>query len=142
MPSLDRAYGFRGALIALMMAAVAGGVHGVIGAAFDIVVVKILIGFAGAIVLIMAGAISARRWWVSTIALGLSMGALFFVTRWTGWGLMEGGFGLAGAFWTVAPLGWPEFLAARDVSGFWVVEAISLTVPALFGCYVGHERAE
>ena len=63
------------------MACVAGGVHGVMASQFDYLVVKIVVGIAGAIVLIMAGAISARQSMASAVATGLLMGLLFFVCR-------------------------------------------------------------
>ena len=142
MPSLDRAYGMRGALIALGMAAVAGGVHGVIGWAGDYLLVKIALGMAGALVLIMAGAISARHGLVNALGLGLAMGALYFVARWTGWSLMENGFGHAAEFLTTLPWRWPVLFDARGISGYWIVEAVSMCVPALIGCYTGQERGE
>ena len=85
MASLDRAYGTRGAAIALAMAAVAGAVHGTFAQTFDVLWVKLLIGLAGSIVLIMAGVISARRSWWGAISLALLMAGTFFVTRWSCW---------------------------------------------------------
>ena len=61
MPSLERAYGIRGAVIAVSMATVAGVVHGVMAATFGILAVKLAVGLAGSIVLIIAGVVSARR---------------------------------------------------------------------------------
>ncbi|MGD1925448.1 MAG: hypothetical protein ACFB03_14870 [Paracoccaceae bacterium] len=141
MASLDRAYGARGALIAVSMAAVAGAVHGTFAHAFDFVATKVLIGVAGSVVLIMAGVISARQSWASTIALGLTMGAVFFLGRWTCWALMEGGVPEAAVFLTTAPWMWPGFLEAAGISGYWIVEAVSMCVPAMIGCVTGHERA-
>ena len=142
MASLDRAYGLRGAVIALGMAAVAGGVHGVMAWNFDVLGVKIAVGIAGSIVLIMAGAISARQSMISAVALGLVMGALFFLGRWTGWTLMEGGPSETARFFAATPAGWPGYLAAAGISGFWVVEAISMLVPSMIGCVVGQERVD
>ena len=142
MASLDRAYGARGALLALGMACVAGGVHGVLANQFDYLAVKIVIGIAGAIVLIMAGAISARQSMASAVVTGLLMGLLFFVCRWVGWSLMEGGINGAVAFLATPPWSWPTFLALAGISGYWTVEAISMLIPALIGCVVGQERPE
>lgn len=80
------------------MATVAGFVHGVMAAEFDHLAVKLSVGMAGAIVMIMA------------------------------------------AFLATPPWGWPAWLAAAGISGLWVVEALSLLGPALFGCFVGQER--
>lgn len=140
MASLDRAYGIRGAVIAVSMAAVAGAVHGTFAQAFDWLAVKILVGVAGSIVLIMAGVISARQSWWGTISLGLFMGGLFFLARWTCWSLMEGGTAGAGSFLSTPPFLWPEYLAAAGISTFWIVEAVSMCVPAMIGCVTGHER--
>lgn len=140
MASLDRAYGIRGVVIALTMATVAGAVHGTLAQAFDILWVKIVIGMAGSIVLVMAGVISARRSWWGTIALGVSMGVLFFVARWSCWAVMAGGPSEAMVFLTTAPLVLPQYLAAAGIRIFWIVEAVSMCVPAMFGCVAGHER--
>ena len=142
MASLDRAYGARGAVIALGMACVAGGVQGVMAWSFDILAVKIAVGLAGAIVLVMAGAISARRSSPGAIGLGLLMGAFFFISRWIGWTLMDGGVSGAAAFVAALPWGWPGYLAAAGISGFWVFEGVSMLAPALFGCIVGQERPD
>lgn len=141
MPSLDRAYGLRGAGIALGMAAVAGGVQGVLAWQFDYLAVKIVVGMSGVLVLIMAGAISARQHLASALGLGLLMGAAFFLARWIGWALMDAGFAGAADFLMATPIGWPGWLDARGISGFWIFEAMSMFAPALFGCYVGQERA-
>ncbi|MEM9139279.1 MAG: hypothetical protein AAGB15_05570 [Pseudomonadota bacterium] len=140
MASLDRAFGYRGAVIALGMAVVAGAVQGVLAHAFDVLAVKIAIGVATALVLIMAGAISARRHLVSALGLGLIMGAACLVMRWAGWSLMEGGAGGIVAFVSALPLGLPAYLAERGISGFWMLEAMSMFIPALIGCYAGQER--
>ena len=124
------------------MACVAGGVHGVMASQFDYLVVKIVVGIAGAIVLIMAGAISARQSMASAVATGLLMGLLFFVCRWIGWSLMEGGIAGAWAFLATPPWSWPAFLALAGISGYWIVEAVSMLVPAMIGCIVGQERPE
>ena len=130
----------RGALLALGMACVAGGVHGVMANQFDFLLVKIVVGIAGAIVLIMAGAISARASMAGAVATGLAMGVLFFLCRWIGWSLMEGGLDGALAFLSTPPWGWPGYLALAGISGFWAVEATSMLIPALIGCIVGQER--
>lgn len=140
MASLDRAYGTRGALIALGMASIAGAVHGVMAGSFDYLGLKIVVGVAGALVLIMAGAISARRSILSAIAIGFGMGLLFFLTRWSGWSLITGGVPETLRFLSAGPWGWPGFLASAGISGFWIVEAISMLVPAMIGCIVGQER--
>ena len=142
MASLDRAYGMRGAALALGMASIAGGVHGVMASQFDYLAVKIVVGVAGAIVLIMAGAISARASMLSAVATGLAMGVLFFLFRWIGWSLMEDGPSGALAFLTTPPWGWPGYLTQAGISGFWAVEATSMLIPALIGCIVGQERQE
>lgn len=140
MASLDRAFGYRGAAIACGMAVVAGGVQGVISWQFDFLAIKIVIGLSSALVLIMAGAISARQSLASAMGLGLLMGLAVFITRWGSWSLMDGGFGGLGAFLAATPLDWPGYLDAKGVSGFWVIEATSMFCPALFGCYVGQDR--
>ncbi len=140
MASLDRAYGYRGAIIAVAMATVAGAVQGTFAQAFDWIAIKVLVGIAGSIVLIMAGVISARQSWWGTISLGLLMGALFFLSRWTCWALMTGGAVEAGTFLTTPPFMWPDYLAAAGISTFWIVEAVSMFVPAMIGCVIGHER--
>ena len=128
--------------MALGMALVAGGVQGVIAHQFDFLVVKVLVGFASALVLIMAGAISARQRLKSAIVLGFLMGIGFFVARWSGWSLMENGINGLAVFLTTPPWSWPAYLNQNDISGFWIVEAISMFFPALIGCYVGQERPE
>lgn len=142
MASLDRAYGYRGATIALGMAMIAGGVQGVIAHQFDYVVVKVAVGLASVLVLIMAGAISARQQFYSAIGLGLLMGIGFYLTRWGGWSLMEGGLTGVIEFFSTPPWGWPAYLDRNDISGFWILEALSMFCPALVGCYVGQERPE
>lgn len=124
------------------MACVAGGVHGVMAGSFDILVVKLGVGLAGAIVLIMAGAISARQSLVGAVLIGLSMGLLFFVFRWVFWAVVTGGLPRVGDLLSLPPWEWPTFLIAAGISGFWVVEAISMLVPAMIGCLVGQERPE
>ncbi|MEM7060580.1 MAG: hypothetical protein AAF557_23620 [Pseudomonadota bacterium] len=142
MASLDRAYGYRGATIALGMAMIAGGVQGIIAHEFDFLLVKVLVGLASALVLIMAGAISARQQFYSAIGLGLLMGVGFFLTRWGTWSLMDGGAFGALKFFSIPPWGWPAYLDQLGVSGFWIFEAVSMFCPALVGCYVGQERPE
>ena len=124
------------------MAAVAGGVHGVLAWQFDYVAAKIFIGLCGALVMIMAGAISARRSLARAAGLGVLMGIAFFLARWTGWSLMEGGPSTTLDFLTQSPLNWYTWLDQRGISGFWILETMSMMTTALFGCYFGHERAE
>ena len=142
MASLDRAYGTRGVVIALTMSAVAGAVHGTFAQSFDFLWVKILVGMAGSIVLGIAGVISARRSWWGAIMLALLMGVLFFVSRWSCWAIMTGGVTEATRFLVTPPYLWPEYLAAAGISVFWILETISMCIPAMFGCYVGHEQGE
>lgn len=142
MASLDRAYGTRGAVIALTMAVIAGAVHGTFAQALDFLWVKVLVGMAGSVVLIVAGVISARRSWWGTITLALLMGVLFFVARWSCWAIMAGGLAEASKFLTTLPNLWPGYLAAAGISAFWSLEAISMCIPAMFGCYVGQEHEE
>ena len=124
------------------MAIVSGGVQGVIAWQFDYLAVKVVVGLSCVLVLIMAGAISARRSLAIAIGLGVLMGVSFFLARWVCWSLMDGGFPAAADFLLTGPLGWPGWLGARGISGFWIFEAVSMFVPALFGCYVGQERVE
>jgi len=140
MASLDRAYGYRGAIIAVSMATVAGAVHGTFAQTFDWFGIKLLVRIAGSIVLIMAGVISARQTWWGTISLGLAMGLVFFLARWTCWAMLMGGSSEAGTFLSTPPFMWPEYLAAAGISTFWIVEAVSMCVPAMIGCVTGHER--
>ena len=142
MASLDRAYGYRGAFIALGMAVVAGGVQGVLAHEFDYLIVKVVVGLASVLVLIMAGAISARQHLFSALGLGVIMGLCFFLARWGGWSLMESGISGLFGFLLTPPWGWPDYLSDHDISGFWVFEAVSMFAPALIGCYVGQERPE
>lgn len=140
MASLDRAYGTRGAIIALAMAAVAGAVHGTFAQVFDLLWVKILIGMAGSIVLMIAGVNSARRSWWGTISLPLLMVVVFFIARWSCWAIMTGGVTELTVFLTTPPPMLPEYLAAVGISLFWIVELLAMCVPAMFGCIAGHER--
>lgn len=140
MASLDRAYGHRGAAIALGMAAVVGAVHGVLAWQFDHLIATLAVGMAGAIIMVMGGAISARQTLSGAVGVGLAMGLLFFVTRWSGWALMQGGFPGAAGFLGTPPWGWPDWLANAGISDLWAVELTSLLVPALFGCLAGQER--
>lgn len=142
MASLDRAYGTRGAAIALTMAVTAGAVHGTFAHVFDLLWAKILVGMSGSIILVIAGLISARRSWWGATTLALLMGVLFFLGRWTCWAIMDGGVSEASEFLTTAPYLWPGYLAAAGISAFWRLEAISMCIPAMFGCYVGHEHGE
>ena len=141
MASLDRAYGYRGAMIALGMALVAGGVQGVLAHEFDYLLVKIAVGLASTLVLIMAGAISARLHLSSAMALGVAMGIGFFIVRWSGWSLMDAGMPGLAEFLMTPPWGWLGYLSGKGISGFWIFEAVSMFAPALIGCYVGQERA-
>ncbi|MEM1297947.1 MAG: hypothetical protein AAGH68_01615 [Pseudomonadota bacterium] len=140
MPSLDRAYGFKGAVIAVSMAVVAGAVHGVMAATFDVLAVKLIVGLAGSIVLIIAGVVSARRSLWGAIATGLLMGSFFFLTRWMCWSVMTGGGEALVGFLSAGPLGWAAWLEAAGITTFWLVEAISMFVPAMIGCVAGQER--
>ena len=142
MASLERAYGARGTIIALGMAAIAGAVHGVMAASFDYLAVKIAVGLAGAIVLIMAGAISARQSIFSAIAIGLGMGLFFFLFRWFSWSLIMDGMPGFLVFVTTAPWHWPAWLEGAGISRYWMVEAVSLLVPAMIGCIAGQERVD
>lgn len=140
MPSLERAYGIKGAVIAVSMATVAGVVHGVMAATLDVLAVKLAVGLAGSIVLIIAGVVSARRSLWGAIGTGLMMGACFFLMRWMCWSLMTGGIPGFVGFLSAGPLGWPAWLDAAGISTFWLVEAISMFVPAMIGCVAGQER--
>lgn len=140
MASLDRAYGHRGALIALGMAVVAGSVQGVLAHEFDNLAAKIALGVANAIVLIMAGAISARRSLAAALGIAVAMAMCVFTARWGGWALMVDGFPGLAAFLGTPPWGWPGYLADRGISPFWTVEAGSMLIPSLIGCYAGYER--
>lgn len=139
MPSLDRAYGFKGAIIAIIMAAIAGAVHGVMAATFDVLVAKVAVGLAGSIVRIIAGVVSARKSFWGAAGVGLAMGTVFFVLRWGCWALMVGDLA---SFLATPPWGWPGYLDAAGISAFWRVEAVSMFVPAMIGCLAGQERAE
>ncbi len=140
MASLDRAYGTRGAIIALAMAAVAGAVHGTFAQVLDFLWVKILIGVAGSIVLMIAGVNSARRSRWGTISLALLMAVVFFTARWSCWAIMTGGVTELTVFLKTPPPMWPEYLAAAGISLFWIVELVSMCIPTMFGCIAGHER--
>lgn len=140
LPSLDRAYGARGALIAVSMAAIAGSVHGVLAASFGSVAPKVAVGFAGALVLIMAGALSARQSAPGAVMLGLGMGVVFFLCRWSFWALITGGGAGLGALLALPPWHWPGHFAALGISWVWKVEAVSMCMPALIGCLVGQDR--
>lgn len=140
MPSLDRAFGARGAIVALCAALVVGLVHGVLAWQFDHLAAKIAVGTAGAVVLLMAGIVAARRSPGSVLGLALIMGAAFFLARWTGWSVMDGGTVRVAEFIAAAPPGWPGWLAAHGISPLWPVEAASMFAPALYGCYVGQQR--
>lgn len=140
MASLDRAYGYRGAIIALAMAGTAGVVQGTFAQVFDVLWLKLITGLAAVVVLIMAGAISARRSLISAVGLGVLMGLCFFFCRWLAWGLVRGGMDEAVDMALMTPIGWPAYLAAAGISGFWIAEATSMFVPAIAGCVMGHER--
>lgn len=141
MPSLDRAQGVRGAAIALATALLAGCVHGVLAWQFEALAANIAFGLTGAVMLVIGGAVSARRSLAAALGLGLLMGGAFFLARWTGWALMEGGPAGVAGFIAAGPHGWPRWLGAHGVNAFWPVEAASMFAPALFGCYAGQERA-
>lgn len=140
MASLNRAYGIRGAAIALGMAAVAGCVHGVLAATFDHLAAKLALGMAGAVLMVMGGAVSARQSLAGALGVGFAMGLLFFWIRWAAWALMTGGIAATASFAATPPWGWPSWLAASGIGAAWTVEAVSLLIPALFGCLVGQER--
>ncbi|MFK7941459.1 MAG: hypothetical protein AB8B85_00860 [Paracoccaceae bacterium] len=123
------------------MAAVAGAVHGVMAATFDVLPVKVAIGLAGSIILIIAGVVSARRSLWGALTIGILMGCCFFLSRWGCWSLMTGGLGGFTSFATAGPIGWDAWFEQVGISGFWLVEAISMFVPALVGCIAGQERA-
>ncbi|MEM7742499.1 MAG: hypothetical protein AAF409_02210 [Pseudomonadota bacterium] len=142
MASLNRAYGARGAAIALALASVVGLVHGTMAASFDYLGVKIGVGVAGAVMMIIAGVVSARRSVLAALATGLAMGCVFFVVRWAAWATIVGGPTELMTFFGTTPWGWPAYLSARGISGFWIVEATSMTIPALVGCIAGQERTE
>lgn len=137
MASLDRAYGLRGAAIALGAAALAGLVHGVIASALDLLVLKTLLLAVSIIVLVIAGTVSARRSLATAAIIGLAMALVFFWTRWAGWSVMTD----AARFASEPPWAWPAYLSGAGVTGLWIAEFTATLSAALFGCMAGHERA-
>ena len=140
MVSLDSSRRRHGATVALTLGAIAGMVHGVLAWRFDSLAGAIAIGLAGGLVLLIAGVLSARRCRVTALGLGLALGLVFILARWTGWSLMAGGPVMAAEFLASGPAGRPGWLATPGIDIFWTVEAASMFVPALVGCYVGQER--
>lgn len=124
------------------MALVAGTVQGTFAQAFDLLWLKTLTGIAAVILLLMAGAISARRSVLAATVLGLTMGGLFFVGRWGAWAFMSGGLVELSSFVASGPVGWPDYLFQSGISAFWIFEAMSMLAPSIAGCLMGQERPE
>lgn len=137
MASLDRAYGIRGAVIALGCAAVAGLVHGVLVASTDWLAIKILLLVAALTVLVIGGTVSARQSIATSFLIALAMALAFFWMRWAGWSAITDG----GVFPGVPPWGWWGYIATSGVTGLWLGEGAATLSAAIFGCMAGHERA-
>ncbi|MEM7508202.1 MAG: hypothetical protein AAF415_15825 [Pseudomonadota bacterium] len=137
MASLDRAYGLKGAAIALGTAAVAGLVHGVLASALDSILLKVPLLLVSIIVLVIAGTVSARRSLATAALIAVAMALIFFWMRWFGWSAMAD----AARFVTEPPWRWPAYLAAGGVTGLWIAEFTATLSAAIFGCMAGHERS-
>lgn len=138
MASLDRAYGLRGALIAVTIAAVAGLIHGVLASQLSWLGVKALLLVVSCIVLVIAGTVSARRSFTAACLVAMAMTVVFFLCRWAIWAVMI----QEPAALIAPPWEWPGGFADRGVTWLWIVEFTVTFAAAGFGCYAGHERAE
>ena len=109
-------------------------------ATLNVLVVKLAVGLAGSIVMIIAGVVSARRSFWASVGTGLAMGCCFFLFRWGCWTMMTGGVDGLTSFLSAGPLGWANWFHQAGISDFWLVEAVSMFVPAMIGCVAGQER--
>lgn len=137
MASLDRAYGIRGAAIALGAAALGGLVHGVLASQLEWLGPKALLLIISATVLVISGTVSARQSYLAAGLIATAMAVTFFWMRWFGYSLMSD----ASAFAVTAPWDWPAYLSGAGVTLLWVLELGVTFCAALFGCMAGHERA-
>ncbi|MBY8974649.1 hypothetical protein KHP62_02450 [Rhodobacteraceae bacterium NNCM2] len=137
MASLDRAYGLRGATIAVGIALIAGLVQGVLASQLEWLLPKALLLLASCIVLVMAGTVSARQSVASTGLIAALMTLGFFLCRWTVWSVMTG----AGPMLAEPPWQWPAYFADHGVTLLWIAEFLATLGAATFGCFAGHERA-
>ncbi|MEL6476263.1 MAG: hypothetical protein AAFR17_02975 [Pseudomonadota bacterium] len=137
MASLDRAYGIKGAAIALGAAAVAGAVHGVLVTVTGWLVVKVVLLAVAVAVLVIGGTVSARQSLPAALAIALAMALAFFWARWSTWSVMSDG----GVFLGVPPWGWWGYISTSGVRGLWFGEFAATLSAAVFGCMAGHERA-
>ncbi|MEM8699375.1 MAG: hypothetical protein AAGF44_09400 [Pseudomonadota bacterium] len=137
MASLDRAYGIKGAAIALGTALVAGAVHGVLVTVTGWLAVKVLLLVVAVAVLVIGGTVSARQSLAAALGIGLAMALTFFWARWSAWSVMSD----HGVFATLPPWEWWDYISTSGVQGLWFGEFSSTLTASIFGCMAGHERA-
>ena len=148
MATTIRAYGLRGAIIALSVTVVAAAVQGILTALTTVLVLEILLAMVVAVALAMAGATSARRSRAGALAMALAMAVLFFWLRWTLWHAMSFGADAAAGFALTPPWAWPaamDALVARGaLSGhlLWIMESAAVLASAAAGTLIGHEPRE
>ncbi len=148
MATTNRAYGMRGAAIALGITAIAAATQGVLTAVTGVIALEILCAVVMAIALVIAGATSARQTWPGAAALAVFMGVLFFWLRWTLWSFMSGGAEAALAFALTPPWLWYPAMDTLSATGaitgntLWIMEGATMLAAAATGCLLGYEPKE
>ncbi|MEM7670176.1 MAG: hypothetical protein AAF317_13730 [Pseudomonadota bacterium] len=137
MASLDRAYGIRGAVIAIGVAGVAGLIHGTLASQVVWLAPKIALLVMSVAAIVIGGTVSARQGYATAMLIAVTMSIAFFCFRWTGFSIMAD----AGTFLTIAPWNWPDYIATTGVSWLWTIETGLISFAALLGCLAGHERS-
>lgn len=137
MASLDRAYGIKGAVIALGVAGIAGLIHGTLASQVVWLLPKIGLLLVSVTAMIIGGTVSARQSYATAALIAAAMVVVFFWLRWFGFSVMTDG----GGFATVLPWHWPAYITATGVSWLWTVETGAVMAATILGCMAGHERS-
>lgn len=142
MASLDRAYGLRGAILALGLAAAGGAIHGTLAGTEPGLIAKLGLALASLVVVLVAGVASARRSLGAALGIAALILAAFLVCRWGCWCLMVADWPGLARLAALPPGGWPGALAGLGAGALAVVETTAVATAALVGCLTGQERED